>query len=334
MSCCDSGSGGSSSTQQFTPPAWTTDYGSLNASNPQGPWQAYLAQASSLAQQPYQAYPGQTIAALNPTQYAGMDMAAQTAMNGSPDTNAARGQFTDSANGLYLNNNPWTSAGSAIGQMASGANLNANPWLQNGYTDAVIADNAAQMAQAARNGTMSQTDAAFARGGAFGGSAYNEMQARNAAALAGQVGTMANQYQLQRTGMGVQDYQSAVGNQLAANQMGNQSYTNERANQMAASQAGLGGQALDLQAAQTLTGVGDAQRQYTQDLLNQGQNAWNQQLLWPQQQLDNYGNALARASGNVAGGSTGTTTQNYQASPLAALFGLGAAGYGAYQLAK
>jgi hypothetical protein len=127
---------------------------------------------------------------------------------------------------------------------------------------------------------------------------------------------MANQYQLQRTGLGSADYQQ------------------ERSNMMTgANTAGQLSQD-DWTAAQALTGVGDAQRSYEQSLLNAGKDAYNQQLLYPYQQLDAYGNALARASGNVAGGSSSTTSQNYQASPLAGLLGLGAAGYGAYQLAK
>src|SRR6185436_2490088 len=89
-------------------------------------------------------------------------------------------------------------------------------------------------------------------------------------------------------------------------------------------------QNMDLQAGAALTGVGDAQRQYQQDLLNQGLQSWNQSQLYPYQQNEFLGNALARSSGNVAGGYSSTQSNGYQASPLAGLLGAGAAGYGLY----
>ena len=285
---CGGGSSGSSSTQAFTPPSWTTGYGTQG----QGPWQDYLTRAINQSNMPYQGYQGQTVADINPEQNAGLNMTAQTAMQSSPDVLAGRGQITDTASGNYLNS---------------------NPWLGSQYTDAVINQNANNMAQAYRLGTGAQTDAAFARGGAYGGSAYNQMQAANAAGLANSIGQMANNYQLQRTGMGSQDYQS------------------ERANQMQASGMAPGLQNMDLQAGAALTGVGDAYRGYTQDLLNAGQNQYNASQLYPWQSLDNLGSALARASGNAAGGSTTTAQQNYQASPFANMLGLGALAYGGYR---
>ena len=86
----------------------------------------------------------------------------------------------------------------------------------------------------------------------------------------------------------------------------------------------------DLQAGQALTGVGDVYRQYQQDLLNQSLSNWNQMQQAPLQGLDVLGNALARASGNAAGGTSAVTTNPYQASPYASLLGLGALGYGIF----
>lgn len=326
-------SGGSSSTQNFQPPSWTTNYGTLNAENPEGSWQAYLAQAQSLAQTPYQPYGGQTVASLNPTQWKGMDLIAQTAMNGSPDTMAARGMLTDTVNGLYLGTNPFAAPDSAIGRMANGQNVY-NPWYSNQYTDAVINDNANAMTQAYRQGSAAQLDAALARQGAFGGSAYNQLVAQGEAGLAGQVGTMANQYQLQRTNAGAQDYRAGLGQQLQAGQIGAQDWQNERANMMGAAPLALQGQSADLQAGQALLSVGDMQRQYDQDLLNAGQQAYNQQLNYQNAMLDMFGNALSRASGNAAGGTSIIANNPYQASPLASMFGLGALGYGAYNIGK
>lgn len=312
-------SGGSSSTQQFTPPSYTVDA-----------WKQYMNRATDLSNQPQQVYGGQTIADLNGQQLTGMDLISQTALKGSPDTNAARGQITDTNRGMYLGTNPWLSPTSALGQTASGGFLNSNPYLSNEYSSAVINDNALNMANSFRLGTAAQTDAAFARQGAFGGSAYDQMVANNAQGLAQSVGQMANQARLAQQGLQSADYGRERGLMQNAAQTGVQDYQGERANMMAAAPLGLQGQGLDFQAGQALSGVGDVYRTYEQDLLNQGLGAFNQQQQYPFMQLDALGNALARTSGNVAGGSTSTLTQPYSASPIAGLLGTGLAAYGLF----
>ena len=278
------GSGGSSSTQAFSPPSWAAEQ-----------WPGYLDQAKQLSQTPYQQYQGQTIADLTPEQRAGMNLTSQVAMNSTPDVMAGRQNITDTASGNYLA---------------------ANPYVSNPYTDAVIGQNAANMASAHRLGTAAQTDTAAAMAGAFGGSAHNQLTSMNAAALDNSVGQMANQYQMQRTNLGAGLYDQ------------------ERQRMMGASGMAPQLQGMDLQAGQALTGVGDAYRGYTQDLLNQGLQNFNQSQLYPYQQNEFLGNALARSSGNVAGGYSSTQTNPYQASPLAGLIGLGAAGYGLYSAGK
>lgn len=281
------GSGGQSSNTTFSPPSYTTDA-----------WKQYVNQGVQQSQTPYQGYQGQTIAGLSPEQQSGFDLTTQVATNSTPDVLAMRNNLTNTASGNYL----------------QGAG--ANPFSSRGYTDAVINDNANNMASAYRTGTAAQTDAAAGLNGAFGGSAYRQQVAGNEGAFANSVGQMANQYRLQNA------------------QLGSQNFENERNRMVSASGLAPQMQGMDLQAGQALTGVGDAYRQYNQDLLNQGQSAWNQQQLYPYQQLDNLGNVLARASGNVAGGSTATSTNNYQASPFASLLGLGATGYGLYSAFK
>src|SRR5262245_43255209 len=108
------GSGGSSSTQQFTPPSWAA-----------AEWPGYLQQAKTLSQTPFQQYGGQTIAGLTPEQKSGLNLTQQVAENSTPDVLAGRQNLTDTASGNYLTSNPYVS----------------NP-----YTDAVIGQNAANMA--------------------------------------------------------------------------------------------------------------------------------------------------------------------------------------------
>lgn len=103
----------------------------------------------------------------------------------------------------------------------------------------------------------------------------------------------------------------------------------ERQRQVGALPAAIQAQQNDLGNAQRLIGVGDAQRQYQQDMLNQYKNSFDQWNNYPMQMADIYSSLLSRASGNY-GQSTSQTQQNYQANPLAALIGGGLLGAGAY----
>lgn len=310
-------SGGSSSTQQFTPPSYTVEG-----------WKDYMNRAQDLSAKPYEYYGGQTVADFSPQQLAGMDIITQSALKGSPDTMAARGLATDTARGMYLGTNPYFGEQSGLGQTAAGSYLTANPYLSADANNRVINDTATNMAQAHRLGTAAQTDAAFARQGAFGGSAYDQMIQQNASTLSNSVGQMANQARLGQQGLQSQAYQNERGLMQNAGLAGAADYQGERSLMQGAIPYGLQGQALDFQAGQALTGVGDIERQMSQDLLNQGLQAWNQQQQYPFMQLDQLGNALARTSGNVAGGSTSTLNTPYSASPFASLLGAGLAGYG------
>src|SRR4051812_46631346 len=89
------GSSAPTQSTQFQPP----DYAKQ-------PWSDLVNGMVGLTQQPYNQYQGTQVAPLNQSQYDGMAMATQRAMNGAPDLNAARGMVTDTANGMYLGSNP------------------------------------------------------------------------------------------------------------------------------------------------------------------------------------------------------------------------------------
>jgi hypothetical protein len=89
-------SGGSDTTTTTNFPDWAVPYA-----------QNYQAFASQVANQPYQAYGGQTVAQLNPYQTAGYDAMSSRAMQGSPVSDAASSSLTDTLNGKYLNSNPY-----------------------------------------------------------------------------------------------------------------------------------------------------------------------------------------------------------------------------------
>lgn len=256
-------------------------------------WETASGMADQMLNNPWNPYMGMRggAAPINSDQYRAGDLVYQTATLGSPDTNAGRGAATDFANGMYVNS---------------------NPWLSNEYTQNAINQNADAMARAYAVGTAAQHDSAAARAGAYGGSAANEVQANGAAGLANQIGQMANNYQLQHQNAGAQDYQNSMAQMLQGAQLG------------------MGGQGLDLNAANALSNWGQKQQDYTNTLLGQAEQRYNEGNNYSQAQLQNYLNMLSQMSG--AGN---VQTQSIPgASPWANLLGAGAAGIGAYNLFK
>lgn len=231
----------------------------------------YLPGVYAAYERGYTPYQGQRIADLNPSIQGAMQMTQARAVNGSPVNNAALGMATDTLNGRYLDptKNPiWDS-------MAGG-----------------IIDKY-------KTGVAAQTDSAFARANAFGGSAYNEATQRNqqalGGALAGAAGNLYNQergYQMQAAGM--------------APQLGQQDYRD----------------------AEALLGVGDIQRQYQQDLLNQSMQDYYDQVNYPVSQLDMLGRGLTTAmTGSQSSLATGPNP--YRPNPTAGALGGALAGAGA-----
>jgi hypothetical protein len=296
----------------------------------QQPIKDVLGNAQTLYAQNYQPYEGQTIAGPSDSTVAGYGMGYQRATLGAPDLNAARGSTADISGGAFFGQGP-TATNSWLQGNATGQNLNSNPWLQNDYTNAVIGQNAQNMGNAFATGTAAQNDAAFARGGAYGGSAWQQKQSQDAAGLANQVGQMANNYQLQRTGMGAQDYQNAQGNALQSANLQQGAYQSDMGNMLNAnSLAGTLSQD-DWKAADYLRSMGSQQEGYNQKLLDAQQSSWQQAMNAPYQQMQGYANLLSQFAGT---GSTGST-QVYGGgqSPLGLGVGaglLGLAGYNAY----
>ena len=252
-------SGGSQTvTQKFEPPGYT-----------QGAWQDFLTGAQNLTQQPFNQYTGMTVSPWNGTQDAAAGLTAETALNGSPDANAARASNMAVSQGQFLG----------------------NPYASDEYVNHAIGSNADLMTQNYLRAIQPGNDAAMARAGAFGGSGWQQQQDAQQQGLAKQIGDMSNTYRLQNAQQGMGDYRSGVGQMLGAN-----------------SQA-QGYQAQDMANANQLMGVGNAQNQYTQALLNAQQNNWTAQQNYPAQQLGILQQALQSASGS-GGSRIGTTQEN------------------------
>lgn len=249
-------------------------------------------QAAQYYSEPYHAYTGQTVADPSAGTAAYNNLTMQRAQNGAPDLNAARGM---------------------AGSMASGDYLNSNPWLQNDYTNAVIGQNAQNMANAFATGTAAQNDAMFARSGAFGGSAWQQKQQSDAANLTNQVGQMANNYQLQRTQLGANDYNSGLSNMLQAGQL-----------------AGSLSQD-DWTAANALRTMGTDQQNQQQKVLDAQKGDWSAQMQYPEYALTKMGNLLSLFSGY---GTQSTSGNPYAASPVSTAIGAGLLGTGLYNAFK
>lgn len=273
-------SGSASQTMEFKPPAYAAPY-----------WEQFVKQAGNLTSQAPVQYMGQQIADLSPQHFQGMDLITQSALNGAPDVNAMRQQNMQTAQGAYLN---------------------ANPYLGMDPTNRVIADTTQNMAEGFAGGQAAQNAALANMQGAFGGSGFQNKMTSDAAALSRQIGQMANQARLGQQGLQSADWQQ------------------ERARQMQAAGQAPAMQNMDLQAGQALMGVGDAQSQYQQKLLDSLYQNWQLGQQAPYQNLDIMRNALAAASGGVAGGSTQSASGGGGFSPLAGLLGAAGIGYGLF----
>lgn len=227
------------------------------------PWsgiQPGLLQAANQAQNLYntgalnfQYYPGQTVAPQSQYTQQATNMLANRAMNGSPLVNSAQNQLQSTINGDYLD-------------------ITKAPGFQSALDS---------ITNAYQRGTAAQTDAAYNKAGAYGGSAYNELTGANNKAFADSLGNLAaNNYNQARTQQ-----------LLAANQapsIANNDYLNIA----------------------QLQNAGNIQDAYNQDLLNSNIDRFNFNQASPANALQNYVTLLQGTGGNLA--QTQKSTPLYQ----------------------
>lgn len=163
-----------------------------------------------------------------------------------------------------------------------------NPYLQ---ATAQGIGNEFNRTTGAQNASMQRT------AGAFGNSGLQQKMSMDNAGLAGQLNNLYGQNYANERGM----QQQALGMMPTMQNLG---YTD----------------------ASKLSQVGDSQRQYQQDLLNQQQANYQQAMQYPYAQLDVLGNAIKSTMG--AGGSSTSSSPAYKPSPVAGAIGGGMAGYG------
>jgi hypothetical protein len=259
--------------------------------------------------------------------------------------NAAQGNYANP----YAGNIGGIASGQAYNPWAEGVYGLAgqsNPYTSDEYTNQMIANTAQEMAQGFATGTAAQNDAAAAMSGAFGGSAYQQKQAGDAAALSKQIGNMAastlqqqqqykgNMYNadyantLQALGMGSGMYNQDVANQLNANAQAAGMWNSDINNIL--SGAGLAGQLSqeDYTSMRGLMDAGNNWNTYYQKLLDAANQQWNTQNQYDAAMNEYLGSVLGRASGSW--GQTASTSPD-NSNPLAGLLGMGLAGYSLFK---
>ena len=218
-----------------------------------------------------------------------------------------------------------------------------------------------------QRGTAAQTDSAFNRAGAFHGGGHDQQIASNEDALARNLARQSSEMDFgqwdRSSGLYNTDYARNAGLEEGAIQRVNdtrlqdyarnsgiaeaalnrgvqaqqadkslaaQYWDTERNRQMGAFPSILAANQFEQGNANTLMHLGDIQQQYTQSLLNQQQQNWQQQMNYPQTMLQNYMAMLSQASGNYGNTQQTYGGPGYQANPWAQAVGAGLAGAGGY----
>ncbi|HEY6028803.1 MAG TPA: hypothetical protein VIV09_18080 [Pseudolabrys sp.] len=275
--------------------------------------------------------PTHRIANLTPDQQLAMQYGeglVNTSSNPVPVMNDTRSQLDATLRGQYLSGpgaNPYGSTANSaesMGNSYTGFSPAFNQTLQTGLND---------MGTAYQNSTAADTNRMFNLAGAYGGSAYQNAVGINQNTLAKQMrdytASMQNDQYTRSANLEQQRIQNINNAQEAQLSRGNSDFEAERQRQLAAVSGGQNEQGLALQRQQDLMGIGDAQRGYNQDQLNQAYGDWQAQQNRQFQMLDYLSGILGRAQGGISPNMT-TTQTGYGASPLSQVVGAGLLGYG------
>lgn len=236
----------------------------------------YAERVQDVANLPYNDYGYNRVAPFTEDTLAGMDMARNAANYANPLFDQAQGELSKTMSGAYLS-------------------PDSNPYLKGTYDAA-----AGRMADAYKTGTAAQTNAAAGFGGAFGGSAQQELQ-------------------------GVQN--RAFGDSLGqfANNLYGQNYQAERGRQLGAAQAapGFAGarQAFDFGNANALNSIGQQQQALGQNYLNADYAQFQDANNYPYKQLDTFASMFNPNLGRTA-------TQSQSINPMLGALGGASGGLG------
>ena len=236
-----------------------------------------LTQGKKLASTPYQAYTGKELAGFDPNQIYGMNIAQNRALNGDPNIARSNRLVENTLNNQYL---------------GQGAYNNRMAGVDNKYLQGVINNSNNDITRSFKNATAPQTDANFARAGAFGGSAWRNSTAENDRQLASELAKNTSNLRYQDF-----DQQRNLAENFANRQT--EVYQNERNRQMQSVQDALqlGNQRyVDSEA---LMKIGQAKQEQQQKGLNLAYDKFNEKNNYQTQQLESFSNLLAKLMGNT-----------------------------------
>lgn len=322
--CGGGGGAGGSGTQRYEwNPEMADDWADMIA------WGRGLTNPEGFGQ--YDRYPGQRIAFMNQDQVGAMDgIRAFAGSGGDGPTRDARGHLQQTLTDHYLTGegaNPYASAGNPNAGMRnqySGDSDQFRSLLQAGQEDIV---------GAYQRGTSADTTRLMNLSGAFGGSAHQNAIANNEQGLARELGRYT-------AGMQNDQFNRSAGleeNFINRNVQGEENrlaratgaFEGERGRQVGSLGAAQNDQNLTLDRYRSLMSIGDVQRAYQQDFLNQGYNDWQEENNHQYRMLDYMTGLLGRAQGGMSPNMT-YTTPGYSASPYSQLLGAGLLAAGAF----
>jgi hypothetical protein len=215
----------------------------------------YVPEVQNLYKKPYEQYQGNRVSGFNNDQNSAFGMLRQGS-NSPRDIGMSRELLSNTLRGNYLNSgvplNPMygqragdnVMAGQRVGNnqfLGQKTNVMSNPFLQenNPWLEKTLAASMRDVKDQFRRNVTPQTDALFARQGAFGGSAWRDAQAQNEKALAGQLSNMSMNARMQDYNNRMQLQESDIGRRMQADQA-------DIARNAQLAEAGLGRQQADI----------------------------------------------------------------------------------------
>lgn len=273
-------------------------------------------------------YPDQRVAGFNPDQTTAFGM-IRDAAGGNRYLDAAGNATMDALNGKYLDHQ--VGANSYLGQTVGN-----NPLLgvNNPYLNGQISQAQGDISRQYNMTTAPQTDANFARAGAFGGSAWGQQNAENNRQLANELGRVDSNMRMADYQNQQRLYESALDRSqadLARNSALDQfrinanenSFQRERDRTMSGIDAGRSMNDQLFKNAGFLGSVGDKIQGYDQDVINadiqkyrEGQDASRAPIDWMQ-------GVLGKQSGFLGSGATAQSPVGYSTNPYAMGMGIG-----------
>ena len=270
-------------------------------------------------------YEGDTVAGITPATQSAWDAISQRATQGSPVTNSAQSNVTNTLSGDYLYSNPSMSyynelagdktlaSNPAYGLLmntAQGGYLNANPYIDDAYTTA-----AESVTNEYLDTTFPTIQSMYEQYGRSGSGLESEGVQNSYDTLASELSDLSNEMYYQNytderqnqlnaaTSMG-DLYGTDIANMLSAAGGLSSAYSSERGNQMTA--AGLANDLAnqDYTDLSQLLGVGTSQQDYAQSLIDAAMSEWE----WNQSAPLNSLSALAQLLGTTE--TTSDTSSN------------------------